>query len=177
MHAARPVYHGLTLVELLVCLAILGLGLAMAAGPWSRFVTRYALTAEANTLTGLIHSARGRAAGARPLMLCSRKGACAEFSDPAEALILVRDLNRNFSIDANEPVETALALPQGMTVQWRSFRAKPWLHFNSRGVAYYQNGHFLLCFRGMAKKVIVTRQARPRVKPGDADNRRCPDYP
>lgn len=168
---------GMTLVELLVCLGIVTLGLALSLGPWQTFVTRYALTAQANTLTGLVHAARGRAAGALPILLCSRMGKCNDFLTPDDAIILVRDLNRNFAFDQGEPMETALTLPQGMTVQWRSFRAKPWLHFNSRGVAYYQNGHFLLCYRGKAKKVIVTRQARPRVKPGDADISRCPAYP
>ena len=168
---------GATLIELIICLVMVAAALAFSAGPWQRFVVRQALTAHANTLTGLIHSARGRAAGAVPMMLCSRAGHCEDFRTPDNALILVQDRNRNFSIDEGELLETALSLPQGMTVQWRSFRSKPWLHFNSRGVAYYQNGHFLLCYRGKAKKVIVTRQARPRVKPGDADNRRCPDYP
>lgn len=154
----------MTLAELLVALAILALVTGWAVPRLDTVLVRQSLVAHANQLAALIHGSRGRAIGRAPILICSRNERCATFLQPADGLLLVYDLNDNGRLDASDEVELGLDLPRGMTVTWRSFRGRPWLRIDRRGVAYYQNGHFLLCYRNHGRKVIVNYQALPRVE-------------
>lgn len=156
---------GLTLPELLVALSIVAVVAAWTAPGMRALLTSQTLVSRSNQLVALIHSARARAVAAAPVLICSRAEHCETFHEPSDALLLVRDLNDNRRLDEEDEVELGVELPDGMTVMWRSFRGKPWLRINRRGVAFYQNGHFLLCYGGKGRKVIVNYQALPRIEP------------
>lgn len=165
--------RGLTLVELLVVLAVVVI-LALATGPGlSDVLRKQALVSHANNIVGLIYRARAAAIGSDPVLVCVAPGDCSTHRS-GTALQVVQDHNRNGRLDDPSELKDRLTLRKGMTVQWRSFRNKPWLRFNARGVSYYQNGHFLLCLDGTAIKVVVTRIGRPRVERQDPKDRLCP---
>lgn len=155
---------GLTLPELLFGMIIMIIVIGFAWPGMDSLLVRQSLISKANQLAGLIRSARARAVASEPVLICSRRERCASFKEPAGALLLVRDLDDNRLLGNADEVETGIELPDGMTVLWRSFRAKPWLRINRRGTAWYQNGHFLLCYREKGYKVVVNYQGLPRTE-------------
>lgn len=164
--------RGVTLQELLVVISIV-VTLAIASTTLFRdFIPRQSLIGRANNLVGLIYHAREQAVGSGPVLLCAMDTLCDDF-DHANGLILISDDNDNFSKDSNEKILREFRLPDGMTMQWRSFRGKPWLRFDSDARSWYQNGHYLLCMKNYGLKVIVTRIGRPRVAKGGVSTTLC----
>lgn len=166
--------RAVTLLELIATLACLGLLVAATLPSFENFIARQYLISQGNQILGLIHLARAEGAYRYPILVCSAASRCEDFRTPSDGLILVADINDNRALDPEDDILHEMRLPEGMTVQWRSFRNKPWLRINRRGVAYYQNGHFLLCYRGEAGKVVLNYQARARQAPGPSDPGRCP---
>lgn len=165
----------MTLSELLVSASLVGLIVGWSLPALSDFVIRQALTSQANTIIGLVHQARAEGAYFSDMLICSREQRCSAFNQPASGLILVADRSGNRQLDVGDTIVQELQLPEGMSVQWRSFRNRAWLHINRYGVAYYQNGHFLLCYRGLAHKVILNRQAKSRRTRDVFTSRHCPE--
>ena len=132
------------------------------------------VVAQANRVLGTIHEARAEGAYRSAMLICSASSQCDNFRGPSTGLILVADHNNNLRLDNGDTLLEELLMPEGMTIEWRSFRMKPWLRINRFGVAYYQNGHFLLCYRGQARKVVLNYQAKARVQREPADPARCP---
>lgn len=164
--------QGVTLLELLIVITIV-MALAVTSITLLRgFIPRQNLIGRANNLIGLIYHAREQAVGSGPVLLCAMDTLCDNF-DHANGLILISDDNNNFSKDGNEKVLREFRLPEGMTMQWRSFRGKPWLRFDSDARSWYQNGHYLLCMKNYGLKVIVTRIGRPRVAKGGVSTTLC----
>ena len=166
--------RGITLVEMLTSLACLGLLLAATLPSMGDFIARQTLISKGNQILGLVHQARAEGAYRFPVLVCSSTGRCRDFQSPAPGLILIADRNDDRQLGPEDQILHQIDLPKGMTVQWRSFRNKPWLRINRRGVAYYQNGHFLLCYRGFAGRVILNRQARARRTSGSIEPEACP---
>ena len=167
---------GVTLIELLVWMTVLTVVTSTSVPMMQRLLASERLTANANQVLAMIHMARAEGAYRSPMLICSGQGGCDSFRQPDDRLVLIADLNNNRALDSGDETLSELALPDGMTVQWRSFRNHPWLRINRFGVAYYQNGHFLLCYRGQARKVILNFQAKARVShPSSLVN--CPAQP
>lgn len=167
-------HAGLTLIELLMTLAIASLVIASAMPSMERFLAQQNLVSQANRVLGMIHEARAEGAYRSAMLICSASSQCDNFRGPSTGLILVADHNNNLRLDNGDTLLEELLMPEGMTIEWRSFRMKPWLRINRFGVAYYQNGHFLLCYRGQARKVVLNYQAKARVQREPADPARCP---
>lgn len=176
MHSPqRAAPRGFTLVELLTAMAIM-VSLAVASVPMMRdLVTSHRLAANANQVLVMIFAARAKGAYRSNMLICSALGNCSAFDEPDNHLILVADHNSNDVLDSGDEIISHLNLPQEMTIQWRSFRGLPSLRINRYGVAYYQNGHFLLCYRGEARKVILNFQAKARVS-NQVSPENCPNH-
>ena len=166
--------NGVTLPELLLCCTLLGVMCGLALPALGQFVDRQAVVARANNVLGLVRLAKASAAARGPVLLCAQGTDCGTFPTHSGGLKLVLDSNDNRRHDKDEAVLYQLMLDKGETISWRSFRGRPWLRINSRGVAWYQNGHFLLCRQSVARKVILNRQGRGRVAPAGESRRRCP---
>lgn len=166
--------QGLTLLELMIAMTLFIIVTGFAIPAFSSAIVSSQLTSNTNALVGLIHQARAHGAYHANVLLCAKDHACQQFPSSTDQLILIEDKNRNQRFDANETILTQLSLPKGMTIQWRSFRRKPWLAINRLGVAYFQNGHFLLCYKGMARKVVLNYQAKTRIEREVIDTSRCP---
>lgn len=164
---------GYTLIELLTALTLLITLIATALPSFRRLLTSQQLGANANQVLAMIFTARAEGAYRSDMLICSGQGRCKDFSLPDNQLILVADRNSNQQLDDGDDVIHRLTLPPGMTIQWRSFRGLPALRINRHGVAYYQNGHFLLCQGGQARKVILNFQAKARVS-SPAPTTHCP---
>lgn len=165
---------GFTLMELMAGLLILSILASISAPLMSHLINSHRLAASANQMLGMIFTARAEGAYRSAMLICSGKGQCANFSTPDNTLILVADRNNSRSLDQGDDLMETLTLPSGMTAQWRSFRNRPWLRINRYGVAYYQNGHFLLCYHGLARKITVNYHAKARIDP-NASTDNCPD--
>lgn len=165
--------RGLTLLELLVAIFVVAILVSSAAPSFSKAIARQSLVGRANNLIGFIYMAREKASEGHPVMLCDLDLDCTRFTDTRH-LALVEDRNNNERLDSADEVFAELVLPETMRVSWRSFRNKPWLRFTQQARSYYQNGHFLLCHKGMGIKVIITRVGRPRVEKGGVKDALCP---
>jgi Tfp pilus assembly protein FimT len=168
-------HNGVTLPELLITTAILMILAGLTMPAMTRFLDEQASVARANTVVGLLREARASAAARGPVMVCAANSDCRHFDGPHKGLKLVHDRNNNRRHDSDESVLKRVQLAENESIQWRSFRMKPWLRFSHRGVAWYQNGHFLVCHAGAARKVIISTQGRARVAPaGKTARQRCP---
>lgn len=165
--------RGFTLLEALTTTSILTTLTMLAVPVIQDLLISQQLRANANQVQSMVFTARAEGAYRSNMLICSGKGRCESFDEPDNRLILVADKNANAILDQSDKVIEELSLPQGMTIQWRSFRNLPSLQINRFGVAYYQNGHFLLCYRGHARKVILNFQAKARVTT-EATTKHCP---
>ena len=153
--------------------SILAILVLISAPAFKELVTTHRLAAGANQVLGMVFTARAEGAYRSNMLICSDLGQCDAFEEPDRRLILIADHNGNNTLDNDDDLISSLTFPAGMTVQWRSFRRLPSLQINRHGVAYYQNGHFLLCYRGQARKVILNFQAKARVSKS-TNSRHCP---
>ena len=164
---------GLTLFELLVALAIVGVMTGLALPAFQGFVERNRATAAVNSMLGAIQSARYAA-----VMLRSAVTVCPAASDAACSprdtwhlgTLIFADRNANGRRDTNEQVLRRLPpLDAGARIYWRSFRNRSYLQLSATGLTDWQNGHLLYCPPDgdprFAREVIINAQARARVAP------------
>lgn len=153
---------GVTLIETMIA-ALIAAIISMMSMPLMRdFIPRQALVGRANNIVGMIHRGRDHAIGKKAVLLCAHPGDCSSFRQ-SNALALIEDNNDNRILDQGDRIIDTLQLPENMTVEWRSFRNKPWLKFSPTAISYYQNGSLRLCSGHLGLRVIVTRIGRPRV--------------
>ncbi|MBZ2190526.1 prepilin-type N-terminal cleavage/methylation domain-containing protein [Alcanivorax sp. JB21] len=154
--------QGFTLPELLIGLCLMALLANMALPAMRDLATRQSLIAQSNALTGLLYRARIAGAENGGALVCALGSDCEEFDISTGVLVARAAGTTSHPGPMGETIDS-LILPEGMTIQWRSFRNRPWLHYGAHATSYFQNGHFLLCYRGRASRVVVTRIGRPRV--------------
>jgi type IV fimbrial biogenesis protein FimT len=147
--------NGVTLIELLIVLTLLGILLAAASGSWQSLTDRSRLAAGSNQIIGLIQLARSEAIGKAPALICASDTNCASFG-VASGLTAVLDINDNGRFDAGDIEIASVRFDTGTRIRWRSFRNRPHLRLDVRGTVYHQNGHFMLCRGQQGQKVIVS---------------------
>ena len=154
--------RGFTLPELLIGLCLMALLANLALPAMRDMATRQSLIAQSNALTGLLYRARITGAKNGGALVCALGSECDVFDVSAGVFVARAAGTTSHPGPMGEAIEL-LVLPEGMTVQWRSFRNQPWLHYGAHATSHFQNGHFLLCYRGQASRVVITRIGRPRV--------------
>lgn len=169
--------RGLTLVELLVCLALAGVLLGLAVPGMRNFVEQQRSVAAANAIIGSIQLARTSAIFHRVrTTFCPRDvNRCGKQEHWRFGGLIFADRNSNAQIDEDEVLYGALPpLRQGAELYWRSFRNRSFLSFLPTGLTPWQNGHFLYCppdaDEHFARQVILNAQGRARLaRDGDGD--------
>lgn len=160
---------GFTLVEcltaLLVAAILVGAGHYMSA----ELIPAQRVIAASNGVLGLMHRARAEAFTRGPLLLCDGHTHCERF-DATDRLLLATDRDEDGRATDGEVLER-LSLPPGTTLEWRRFRGEA-LRYGRRGNLYYQNGHFLICNRRQARRIVMTVMGTARIEPDDGG--RCP---
>lgn len=160
---------GFTLLELLVAMLVAAI---LALSSWhihDDWLPRQRVIAASNGVLGLIQRARAAAYTRGPVYLCDGHTLCEHF-DTTDRLLLAGDPDNDGQIATTDIFER-FSLPAGTTLTWNRFRGDA-LRYGTRGNLFYQNGHFLICNRGQARKVVMNVLGTARIEPGDAH--RCP---
>lgn len=154
--------HGTTLIELMVCLAVLALGLRGGISLYTTFLPQARLIADTNQVVGLLALARNKALLHQTIIVCALNSDCTQFHE-AHGLKLVIDSNRNGRHDGGETIVARIRLHHNH-ISWHSFRNLPRLTYRNNGLVYYQNGHLLICGKQQARSIVINTIGRTRVE-------------
>lgn len=137
--------NGFTLLELIFTLSLLMIVLTLGIPALSQWVQRSKATDLQYTLLHSIHYARTQATQLQSTVtLCPGTSACEDTW--GSNLLIFNDLNNNGAQDSDEPLLKQVDIGLlGQNLNWRSFRKKPYLQFNSQGLTRALNGTFHFC--------------------------------
>lgn len=165
--------NGFTLLELIFTLTILVITLSIGVPALSQWVQRSKTTDLQYKLLHSIHYARTKATQLQSTVtLCPGVSICEV--NWGEELLIFHDSNDNGSYESNETLLKKIHLgPLGENLNWRSFRRKPYLQFNSQGLTKALNGSFHFCPNMPVDKfkfaIVLARTGRTRI----GDNPNC----
>lgn len=165
---------GFTLFELIFTITILVIVLSLGIPALTQWVQRSKATDLQYTLLHSIHFARTQATQLQSLVtLCPGSNSCEQTW--GDNLLIFNDLDGNGVKAADESLLKQVNLGLlGQDLDWRSFRRKPYVQFNSQGITTALNGTFHFCPNGLEDgfkfAVILSRTGRVRV----GDNPNCP---
>lgn len=169
---------GITLIEVLVVLAIVGILATMAAPNFADFFTRNRLQTQASELFTAMSYARSEAVrrGTSVTLCRSANGSsCAHAGGWEQGWIAFTDIDADENADAGEPLlRHWQALPVGYTMRG-SVNVAQAVRFNARGMANAR-GHLVACRNNQivnAQAVLVS-MTRPRMA-ADANGNRIPE--
>lgn len=165
--------RGFTLIELLVALLVLGILLQGGVYFGQTLVPAIRLTADTQQVLVLLSQARQQALMHQPIMVCASNSDCSTFGEHSTDLALIADLNHNARRDQGDRLIGRTHLHQGAQISWHSFRNQPNLTYRQGGLAYFQNGHILLCGNHDAQKIVVNWIGRPHVENVSHFESRC----
>jgi type IV fimbrial biogenesis protein FimT len=160
---------GFSLVELLVVLVISAI-LASQAFPFAHhLITQSRIKGATSEVLRAIQMARTEAIGKGTIYLCDDSVEC-KFDHRTRQLLVLLDRadTRDFS---RMELLASVDMPNNTYLSWRRFRGDA-LAFRANGLAYFQNGHFLVCHQNRGRKVVVNWVGRPRVE--QAPDGACP---
>jgi type IV fimbrial biogenesis protein FimT len=167
---------GFTLVELLVCMAIVAL-LALQASPGiAQWRARKEADALMRGLLGAVDMARAHAVAENVMVtFCRSDNGSACRGNWRDGSILFTDANADRIINGDDRVLFRLPpiKPDGR-LEFRSFQNRQYLQLTSRGFTNYQNGNFTYCPANgdarLARQVIISLSGRARLaRDTDAD--------
>lgn len=168
---------GMTLIELMVAMAIIGIVMATGVPTVNAMIQRYQTVADIQSLQMAIYLTRSSAILSKsPTVLCPLvKNKCQRQWN--NELTSFHDINRNQTLDPGESIITTVASADP-TLILRQYPKKAF-RFNSRGFASFNNGSFSYCrthseTRQTGAAFIVSRLGRIR-KGLDADEDGLPE--
>jgi len=160
--------QGLTLVELLMVVAIVGILLSSGLTHYREFAAKHHATVVVNWLISTIHFARYNAAKNNiTVTLCALEGKhCTR--NWHKGLNIFADSNENGKLDNHEKLIARLKPTAAAgSISWRSFGRKPYLQFTSMGYTNFQNGNITYCPKNLGsryrRQIVITVQGRPRL--------------
>ena len=168
---------GLTLVELLVAIAVLGVLLAIGVPAFGNFAVDSRLSAATNRFVAAIHVARSEAVrrNARVTLCPSIDGVfCATGGDWDQGWIVFSDLDGTGERDPGEPILTVGQSTSGGVqitgnTPVRHYISYVGLGATRRASGALQMGTVTLCAGTEGRQVIISRTGRPRVQHGGCD--------
>lgn len=166
--------QGLTLLELLTTLAVLGVSLAIAVPSYATFVTSTRLAAHHNALVGDLALTRSEAVKRnRQVLIClSANGeTCGSGKAWDQGWIVFVDLDRDNARDPDEPLLRAQAPLEGdLSLEYSAFGSNRYIAYQPTGVTK-TNGTFSFCpgVPGYARALILTKSGRVRSSRTRAD--------
>ena len=166
----RKIYrlqHGLTLVELLVVIAVLGILLGMAAPSFDDMLLNHRQAAQVNQLVGSLALARSEAVkrGQWVVMCKSQDGQqCTNQGHWDQGWIMFEDRNRNRQLDSDETLIHVFAGSEQIQLRYASFPSSNHVIYYPTGLSL-GNGTFTFCDKrgaGSARAVILAKSGRVR---------------
>jgi type IV fimbrial biogenesis protein FimT len=164
---SRSINSGLTLIELLIVIAIVGIVLASGLPHYRQLVARNQATTVVNWLISSVHFARYSAAShGITVTLCALEGkTCTK--NWHTGLTLFVDSNQNGRLDSKEKTLANLKpVTEVGSIAWRSFGRKPYLQFTAMGHTNFQNGNITYCPKDKnilyRRQIVISVQGRPR---------------
>jgi len=158
---------GFTLLELIFTITILVIALSIGVPTLSQWVQRSKATDLQYKLLHSLHYARTKATQLQSTVtLCPGVFTCED--GWGEELLIFDDPNNNGSYESNETLLKKIYLgPLGKDLNWRSFRRKSYLQFNSQGLTKALNGSFHFCpakpINNLKFSIILARTGRTRI--------------
>jgi type IV fimbrial biogenesis protein FimT len=160
---------GLTLIELLVTLAVVGVLFGYAIPRYTILLERSQATTAVNWLVSAIHFARFSAITHRTTVtLCPSRDhhSCGGYWH--QGVIAFSDHNADHHINGADQLLKFFSYPlQNGSINWRSFRNRRYLQLTSQGMTNYQNGNFTYCAANQdprfSRQVIVNMAGRIRL--------------
>lgn len=169
---------GFTLFELIITIALLCILITLAVPPLSQWIQRSKVRNLQYQLLHGIHFSRTQASQLQSTVtLCPGTAECEK--SWGHSLLIFSDLNSNGQQDDDDRLLKQVHLSQFEgTLNWRSFRGKPYLQFNAGGLTHALNGTFHYCpvtvveddAGGYKFSLIVARTGRARI----SDTPTCP---
>lgn len=163
---------GLTLVELLVTLAVLGVLLGIGVPAFGGLMQESRLTAATNRFVGALHATRSEAVR-RNLRVTLCKSAdsaqCAETGGWQQGWIIFVDTDATGTRSADDPIlAVGGSIPDGVAIAGNS----PVEHYISyvglgstrRANGSLQMGTITLCAGDSARRIVISRTGRARVE-------------
>ncbi len=168
----RPRTNGITLIESLVGLSILGLLISFGTPTLAGMIAKHAVTAETNSLMTFINYARTEAIMRQSrVALCpsTENNQCQPSTNWDHGWLTYVDSNENRRLD---PEEAVLAIHQSDDdqTQVHSSRGRTQLSFLPDGHASWSNGTYRICStsgKAEPRAVIVSTTGRPRISTVD----------
>ena len=143
---------GLTLIELLVGLIIIGLLTSWAGASFKPWLDQRRADLSLSALRAAVNTARHAAIRrASIIIVCPApsdlgpEAGCGRRNSWHEGVLVFHDENRNRHLDPTDNIIARIPGPEGGQVVWRSFRNRSYLRFTPKGLTDWQNGHFQYC--------------------------------
>lgn len=157
---------GVTLIELSVSLAVMGLLVAIALPSFQHLRARQQASAAMNLLNSHFASARMSAiAQGVPVVVCPSigNGQCRSDSDWSSHWLTFRDPDGNRQPDEKIDIYRNEAAPSGQRVRILSSNGRRFLRYQPSGLSYGTNLTVRICYDGLvAGSVIVNSTGRVR---------------
>lgn len=154
---------GITLMETLVSLLVIGTLLSLSLPPLQRMIDNQRVIAAANDTLAVLLQARSSSLVRGDIVICIKNSGC-RGNTPGPGLTAFHDSNKNLRHDSGEPIVAETRNTKQIKWQWKSFRGKPWFRYLATGRGYYQNGSFIVCLKGTGRRVVMNWVGRPRVE-------------
>tara|TARA_R110000868_G_scaffold8205_9_gene42834 strand:- start:11293 stop:11811 length:519 start_codon:yes stop_codon:yes gene_type:complete len=156
---------GLTLIEVLVVIALLGIVAAIALPNMKSFMQKQQANSVMHTLNSAIHYARSEAVKTGEIVgLCGSDDGETCSSDWSKGYII-------YLVESNELLRSYL-ITHGH-LQWRAFPTSQYLQFIPSGFSKQQNGTFVYCSadKSLAQALIVSQTGRVRIEKNYSTNK------
>lgn len=160
---------GITLLELLLALAVLGVLLGIALPDMSDWAEAARARTVTRSLAAQIALARSTAAARQQwVSICPTVDQLACGGSWREGSMVFSDRNGDRRVNQDDAVIRLHGpLPEGETLQWRAFQSRPYLQIEPSGFMRYQNGNFTWCPASrdvrFARQLVVNATGRVRV--------------
>lgn len=163
--------RGISLIELLCTLLILGIVSAVAVPSFNSMIEGSQRTQATNQLLSALHFARSTAVYERRIVaLCAGTATCAGTSSWSGALLIFHDRNASGQLDPEETLLRMEPLPKQYAWRWASFRQNGFVQFEGNGTTRAQNGTFTLCHKQVPQRqVVISLSGRARTQVPDKD--------
>jgi len=162
------VFRGFSLVEAVVCMALVSILLGYAFPSLNDMLKRSEATSAINWLVTTVaftrHAAITRGV---TVTLCPSKDGTTCGGHWHEGVIIFTDANRDRTIDSKDKLLHRARFPvDGATLTWHSFRNRQYLQMRGDGFTNYQNGNFVYCpgdkDSRFARQLVINMQGRAR---------------